>query len=90
MAGTTRRPPHTQLLSLSDRLPPKQLENVQFIAHVDATSLKFDRHRALLMTFVVPSEFAELALDMRFMAGVPLSVDVQKWKVVDHPSNGHS
>lgn len=86
MAGTTRRNPHEQKLTLLDRKHAKNLDSVQFIAHVETTSIKFDRHGALNVTLIIPAEFAELGLDVRFLAGVPLSVDVQKWKVVNHPS----
>lgn len=89
MAGTIRRSPHKQSLTLLDRQRPKQVDAVQFIAHIDTTSIKFDRHGGLQITLVIPPEFAELGLDVRFMAGIPLSVDVQKWVVAKHhPSNG--
>jgi hypothetical protein len=95
VAGTTRRSPdervarapHTQKLTLLDRQHIPHVESCQFIAHVDTTSIKFDRHGALLVTLVVPAEFAEYGLDVRFLAGIPLSVDIQRWKVApNHPS----
>jgi len=88
VAGSTRRSPHEQRLTLLDRRHPKQLEGVQFVAHLDPASIKFDRHGSLLVTLVVPAEFAEDGLDVRYLAGVPLSVDVQKWRVAQHPANG--
>jgi hypothetical protein len=88
VAGLTRRSPHEQRLTLLDRRRPKPLPlGVQFVAHLDPSSIKFDRHNSLLVTLVVPPEFAELALDVRYLAGIPLSVDVQRWRVAEHPAN---
>jgi hypothetical protein len=76
------RPAHDQRLTLLDRQPPRKVDGVQFIAHVDSTSLKFDRHGGLEVRLIIPKEFVELGLDVRFLEGVPLSVDVQRWKAV--------
>jgi hypothetical protein len=76
------RPAHDQRLTLLDRVPPRKVDGVQFIAHVDSTSLKFDRHGGLEVRLIIPKEFVELGLDVRFLEGVPLSVDVQRWKAV--------
>ena len=87
MAGTIRkRTPHVQKLTVVDRKPPKRVDQLQFIAHVNPATVKFDRHNALIITLVIPAEFAEDALDIRYMAGVPLSVDVQKWRAVPKPT----
>ena len=86
MAGTIRkRTPHTQTLTIADRKAPKRVDHVQFIAHVNA-NIKFDTHNALVVTLLIPPEFVEDALDIRYMAGLPLSVDIQKWRVVPKPS----
>lgn len=87
MAGTIRKreqPP--QRLTLTDKRQPKRVDSIQFIAHVNPSTIRFDKHNALLITLVVPAEFAEDALDLRYMSGVPLSVDVQKWKIVPQES----
>lgn len=76
------RPPQVQSLSLDDAQAPKDIESLQVICHVDVTSIKFDRHGSLNITLVIPSEFAELGLNMRFLAGFPLSADFQKWRVL--------
>jgi len=86
VAGITRRNPHEQRLTLVDRKPPRKVDQCQFIAHVDPATIKFDGHNALRISLTVPAEFVEEALDIRFMAGVPLSVDIQRWKVAHHPS----
>ena len=89
MAGTTRRSPHEQRLTLLDaRRVPKVVDGVQFVAHVNPAAVRFNRHRALLVTFEVPPEFREAALDLLYLDGVPLSVDVQRWLVAEHPSGG--
>jgi len=54
---------------------------VQFIAHV-SSAIRFNSHNALLVQLLVPAEFVEDALDIRFMAGSPLSIEVQKWRIV--------
>ena len=88
VAGSTRRSPHEQRLTLLDRRQPKVVDGVQFVAHVDPSSIKFDRRGSMLVTLTVPAEFVELAMDMLYMGAVPLSVDVQKWRVAQHPANG--
>jgi hypothetical protein len=84
VAGTTRRTAHSQRLTLADRKPPRRVEEAQFVAHVDPATIRFDGHNALRLTLIIPAEFVEDALDVRFMAGVPLSIDVQRWKVASY------
>jgi hypothetical protein len=77
---TRRRKPHSQSITLDDRKTPKRIEQLQFIGHVRPETIKFDRFNALTLQITIPAEFVEDALDLRYMAGCPLSIDVQKWK----------
>jgi hypothetical protein len=79
------RPAHDQRLSVVDREPARRVEGVQFIATVDTGQIKFDRYGNLVVTLTVPKDFAERGLEVRFLAGVPLSVDVQRWRAAPDP-----
>lgn len=79
-----RRAPHDQKLTLLDAQKPKAVEHLQVIGYFDPTSIKFDRHNSLVLTIAVPPEFVDEALKLRYMTGVPLSIDFQRWTVASN------
>lgn len=79
-AAFQKREPHTQTLDERELEAPPDFKETQFIAHLDMQSFKYDRHGSVIVQLVVPPEFSEEALVLRFSKGIPLSVDIQVWK----------
>lgn len=53
---------------------------MQFIGHLNGQDIKFTRHGDMILQFVVPYKFKDLAIPLTDVFGIPLHVDVQIWK----------
>jgi len=75
-----KRPLHDQKHTLASRTRYK-VDCAQFIGYVNTHTMRFGPHNELRITITVPAEFAEYALPVRYMGGLPLSIDIQKWRI---------
>lgn len=76
------REAHHQRISLVDaaQAPKKpDIKNIQLIAFVDFQSFKWTNHGTLQITLLIPPEFLEDALQLRWFDEFPCSIDFQKW-----------
>src|ERR1700728_2061899 len=79
---------HEQTWDESSAYYPPPFTGAQFLASFDAADFKFERNGCLSLTFTIPPEYIDHALEMRAASGIPLSIDVQVWKVYAEAIDG--
>lgn len=80
----TARPQHDQ----ADLQPEITIFNhTQFIAYVDGKMVINSATGSMVFTVSVPREYVHLAEVLRYAGGLPLSIDIQKWKDYEQVAN---